>query len=459
VETAISAVCWAKSGDGGREWLSVQQHLADTAAVAARLWDDWLPLAVRRRVAIDLERPASARTLVRLLAGLHDLGKITPAFACQVPALLPPMAVAGLRVDDSVQRRRHELPHALAGGLTLRRWLMDVTGWPAPAADAFAVIVAGHHGRPPSTLADAPAEDLLGTGPWEHARLTTLEQVVHDLGAADEMAGWRRRPPGEIAQVLLSAIVIVADWLASNPSLFPLVNGDVGEARADRAWQTLGLPPPWRPPEPEPADPAFWSSRFSLPAEARPRPVQTAAAAMVHDAAAPGLLVVEAPMGEGKTEAALAAAELLAARCGAGGVMIALPTMATSDAMFRRVLTWLDHLPRPDGLAWSTFLAHGKARLNEDFRGLHTGVLTGVGVDEPAGVAVAHEWLSGRKKGVLSTFVVGTIDQVLVGALRTRHLALRHLALASKVIVLDEVHAADEYMSTYLAGVLAWSKF
>lgn len=456
MSTSASALCWAKSRDGGREWLSVPQHLADAAAVAARLWDDWLPPAVRRRVEADLERPASARTLVRFLAGLHDLGKITPAFACQVPALLPAMAAAGLQVGGDVRLRRRELPHALAGGLALRRWLVESVDWTAPSADALAVIVAAHHGRPPSTLLECPADDLLGTGAWEQARLDTLKQTVLDLDATDELLKWRRQPPGEVAQVLLSAIVIVADWLASNAALFPLAEYGRGEDRAELAWRALRLPPPWRPAAPDLADPGFWRARFALPVGAGPRPVQTAAGALVRDATAPGLLVVEAPMGEGKTEAALAAAELLAARCGAGGVMIALPTMATSDAMFRRVLAWLDHLPRPAGIAWSTFLAHGKAQLNEDFRGLHPGRLDGVGVDEPGQAALAHEWLSGRKKGVLSTFVVGTIDQVLVGALRTRYLALRHLSLASKVVVLDEVHAADEYMSTYLTGVLAW---
>jgi CRISPR system Cascade subunit CasA len=183
----------------------------------------------------------------------------------------------------------------------------------------------------------------------------------------------------------------------------------------------------------------------------------------------PGLLIVEAPMGEGKTEAALAAAEVLAARSGAGGVLISLPTRATSDGMFPRLLAWLEHLP-VDGPR-SVVLAHAKAALNDLWAGLvregrreiraveldgSDEVRTEQGRREaPAGLH-AHQWLRGRKKSLLASFAVGTIDQVLFAGLKSRHLALRHLAVAGKVVVIDEVHAYDAYMSRYLERVLEW---
>src|SRR5690606_26084508 len=82
----------------------------------------------------------------------------------------------------------------------------------------------------------------------------------------------------------------------------------------------------------------------------------------------PGLMVIEAPMGGGKTEAALAVAEVFAARSGAGGVFVALPTLATGNAMLPPMLRWLRRLPdEAGGASRSVMLAHAKAALNEDF--------------------------------------------------------------------------------------------
>lgn len=57
---------------------------------------------------------------------------------------------------------------------------------------------------------------------------------------------------------------------------------------------------------------------------------------------------------------------------------------------------------------------------------------------------------------MLSDFTIGTIDQVLFGALRSKHLALRHLGFTNKIIILDEIHAADSYMSVYLDRIITW---
>jgi len=453
MSSGAADACWGKSSDQGALTLSLSQHLDDAQAVLAHLWDDWLPEAVKLRIATELP-VASARSLARLLASWHDVGKATPAFAVQQRELLAPMERAGLHVDQPryVEANRRRLPHALAGACAVQRWLV-AQGWTLPAANALAAIVGGHHGAPPEDLRH-PDATLMGDAAWSAARNELLQRMVTRTGAEPALQAARQRPPGRPEAVLLSALVIVADWLASNVELFPYEVVGTTDARAAVSWERIGLPAPWRAGPVDLTKPVFWAERFSLTA---PRPVQLAVDAVLADGSGPGMLIIEAPMGEGKTEAALAAAEVLAHRHGCGGVLVALPTMATSNAMFTRLLNWLDHLPRPaDGGRWSTYLAHGKAGLNDSFRGLHDGVLRGIGEDEPGGVAVAHSWLSGRKKGVLSTFVVGTIDQVLVGALRSKHLALRHLSLAGKVVVLDEVHAADVYMSVYLDRVLTW---
>ena len=70
--------------------------------------------------------------------------------------------------------------------------------------------------------------------------------------------------------------------------------------------------------------------------------------------------------------------------------------------------------------------------------------------------AVVNSWLTGYRRGNLSDFVVGTIDQVLMAGLRSKYVVLRHLALAGKVVILDEVHSNTAYMNVYMETVLSW---
>src|SRR5207248_8181546 len=114
-------------------WLPLWRHLADCADVAGRLWDHWLSAAVRRRIADDLPGgEADGRTLAVWLAGVHDIGKATPAFAIQASALAERMRDRGLVFDrDLVRADRRYAPHAAAGHVVLADWLLG-RDWPDP---------------------------------------------------------------------------------------------------------------------------------------------------------------------------------------------------------------------------------------------------------------------------------------------------------------------------------------
>ncbi|MEU6523228.1 CRISPR-associated helicase Cas3' [Streptomyces sp. NPDC046924] len=479
---------WAKHDWDSEGWLPLWRHMEDSAAVAGRLWDEWLPVGVRKLVADALPGgEADARRLAVWLAGVHDLGKATPAFACQVESLAQTMRDHGLemRSQAAMGGDRRLAPHGLAGQLLLAEWLEERHGWPARQTGQFAVALGGHHGVPPEhgqiNGLDSHPELLRTPGPsralWRRVQEELLEACAEEFGVRERLSDWQTVKLPQPVQVLLTALVIVSDWIASNPDLFPYFPQDVprtSEERIAAAWRGLNLPGPWRPEEPAGDTQELFASRFALLPGAKVRPVQEAAVEMARTMDEPGLMVIEAPMGEGKTEAALAAAEILAARSGAGGVFFALPTMATGSAMFPRLLDWLERLPAEEGARHSVLLAHSKAALNEDFADLmrSSGRVAAVDVDAPQAAAtrrpsdgtratapaelVAHAWLRGRKKAMLSSFVAGTIDQLLFAGLKSRHLALRHLAVAGKVVVIDEAHAYDTYMSVYLDRVLSW---
>ncbi|NYE01501.1 CRISPR-associated helicase Cas3 [Kineosphaera limosa] len=376
--------------------------------------------------------------------------------------MLDPLHRLGFDLDVP-RSESSKAPHGALGYVILREWLATQRSGPASirARIALSVVVGAHHGVLPDThtmkaLQDRP--DYLGGPLWREAQNEILQRMAVRTGAAERLADWLATPLSATAQAALAATVVVADWLASDETRFPYLDRITEGAR----WGDLRLPTPWRP-GPPPRDAAeLLAQRFPALAGFSPTPIQHAAVEAAWTAVRPPLIVLEAEMGSGKTEAGLAAAEVLAHRFGQGGVFVALPTMATSDAMFGRVRDWIDQLPGPGSL--SMFLAHGKAGLNDAYRGLVDDQrCVGIYDEEPGpreegerAVATVNSWTRGRRKGVLAPFVVGTIDQVLFGALRSKHLALRHVALAGKVVVIDEVHAADTYMREYLTSILTW---
>jgi CRISPR-associated endonuclease/helicase Cas3 len=464
---------WAKApwdrltGAPLAETLSLAQHLGDTMAVAGYLWDEFLPLHVHEQIARVFGGDEAARAALTFLAGAHDIGKASPAFAVMAPHLAQRMAEHGLGTHIAKDADgRSQARHEIVGHLAMRDWLTAQHGFGRATANALAMVVGGHHGAPPEPaqiafVAEHP--ELLGEGLWIKVREEFLAWSATESDAVRFLDTWSALSIPQSVQAVLCGTVIIADWVASNERYFPYDEHEDRGIRARRAWNALNLPHPWRAAEPPADADTQLRSRFDLPQGAFARPLQRAAADAARAVEHPCLMIIEAAMGDGKTEASWLAAEILAHRFKLGGVYDALPTQATSNAIFRRMRDWIGHLDseRGDELV-SVFLAHNKRDLDDDYQQLrYTGRHSGIGDDEPAVErgdveAVVHSWLADRKRGMLSSFVTGTIDQVLMMALKSRHVALRHLALAGKVVILDEIHSYSEFMNVYLDRALTW---
>ena len=224
--------------------------------------------------------------------------------------------------------------------------------------------------------------------------------------------------------------------------------------RVEVVWSRLGLQKGWTPEGGIPLD-ELCQKRFHFD---RPNALQAQVMRLVDEAAQPGLLVIEAQMGSGKTEAALLAAELMSDGMSGperSGIFFGLPTQATANGIFERVRAWGE--TQTEYMPATIRLAHGAAELNESYARLmeHGGSIASLDADGDGGLMV-HEWFRGRKQALLSDFVVGTVDQLLMLALKQRHVMLRHLGLCGKVVVIDECHAYDAYMSQYLEAALQW---
>ncbi len=461
-----AASLWAKVSNqpGDVSWLPLAVHMSDSCGTGVRLWDAWMPYSAQDTIIDGISNKdgtdgtwEQARRLVAFLAAAHDLGKAIPAFQYldiyrnRDAQDANEQRLAGAGFTRPNMQDSHKVHHSLATQMILRG---------NGVHDSLAVVLGGHHGRPPSksdviNYTAYPAHTGANDARWGAVQNEILGYALEISGAdMHELRGMRLSIQ---AQVLLSGLVIMADWLASDSTRFPYDEGfgyrpeDLA-ARIVTAAEGFDLPSRWEPKR-------QWESHdlYDLRFGYRPRPSQELAVGIAAGVSSPGLMIIEAPMGEGKTESALAVAEILAQRFGKSGVMFALPSQATTDGMFPRFLRWAETAADSHGEHFAFFLAHGRSRYNKRYREL-SGFLGDIYDDSgiERGSVVVHDWFSGRKKGLLSDFVVGTVDQVLMCSLKQKHLAMRHLGLANKVVIVDECHAYDAYMGSYLAKTLQW---
>lgn len=251
------------------------------------------------------------------------------------------------------------------------------------------------------------------------------------------------------AQVILLGLLVMADWIASNDSYFPLIDvendGVLNKASREKGYYSWKKTEFWKPREIQDNISEIYQKRFGF----EPREIQEALSRVIANAKEPGICILEAPMGIGKTEAALIAAEQMAYKMGCNGVFFGLPTQATSNGIFLRVFDWIKKIDKDETV--NLRLSHGKAYLNDTFLKL----ADSMNIDEETAVMV-NQWFEGKKKAVLDEFVVGTVDQLLMLSLKQKYLALRHLGFSKKVVIIDEVHAYDAYMNQYLLQALQW---
>jgi CRISPR-associated endonuclease/helicase Cas3 len=435
---------WAKSGTPYHPLLA---HMLDTAAVA------WAIL--RREPSRTLYLYAQdwslseeeALSWASFLVGLHDLGKASPIFQLAWEEGARRVRGAGLEWDEDL--KAHWVAHGVFTDLFLRR-LLGERGLSKVVAGDLATALGAHHGFP-ATAEEKKQGRLhlrLEAGPWWEVRAWLLDVLARTLGVVyPKMENAR---PEAILRVM--ALASFADWVASDPALFPYGRDPLTPTYwpealelAQKGLDRLGWRP-YRPPEAKGFQELF-------PYIPRPNPLQEAVPALLQGVEEPVLLLVEAPMGMGKTEAALYAHHLLQRALNHRGLYVALPTQATGNGLFPRVRAFLE---RASAGAVELQLQHGSALLNPEYGALLEKIHPErVGEGEEEGV-VASAWFSARKRAMLSPHGVGTLDQALLGVLRVKHHFIRLWGLMNRVVVLDEVHAYDVYTSGLLEALLRW---
>lgn len=442
--TARVTAVWAKTDRSDNNlWHPLLLHMLDVAACAdAILAREPESTRVRMAAILGLDWEQARKWLLFIIA-CHDLGKACPGFQSKWTDM------TGLRSPRSPNT---DINHAFVSQIALSESLQEM-GWPDDLAQLVGDAVGCHHGSraTPRTL-DSLAGDqrAIGSSDWTDLRRSLLEILLEVFPPSGTPAKQSLSGPDFI---LLSGLTSFSDWIGSNEDWFPFGNTadcfDLSEwfakrkVNAQRALDAIG-----------------WNCRTALCVEAKPfeqifkfdpRPLQQAVADAVSALKKPAVLLVEAPMGEGKTEAAYYAHLVMQRLFGHRGLYVALPTKATGNAMFERTLQFLRGQDANRQLDLQ--LLHGAAVLNDSFQVLR---FSGVHDPETGGEIHAAEWFTHKKRALLSEYGVGTVDQALLPILPVRHNFVRLWGLANRVVVFDEIHAYDAYTGTLLVHLLRW---
>ena len=455
----------------GAEYHLLPYHCLDVAAVGLCLLD------TRKALTKDLAKflevsPKQVQALLVFLLVLHDLGKFASAFQQLFSASNNKLIKIKSCYEYNGKNYRHDRM-GLFFWQTIEKHVFNKLFGIAKynrrdrshlnISKSLMVLMdcmLGHHGQPINKQDPQSIEFYT-----EEQNLIAVEEFYDDLVVLfacdfplEKLASKSWRKKLELVSWQIAGIAVLADWIGSDKHFFkyqsnPMALRDYWVSIQEVAQQAVGSTELDKAASVKPFESIKKHFGYT------PTPLQHWAETIAIDDS-PQLFILEDVTGAGKTEAALALTHRLMEAGAADGFYFGLPTMATSNAMFSRVAKhYQKMLSGNENKQPSIVLAHGAREMNDAFR---DAVFTSKAEDhnyhktDSTVTAQCNQWLAdSRKKALLAPVGVGTIDQALLAVLPRRHQSLRLLGLNRKVLIFDEVHAADEYMFELLESLLA----
>jgi len=447
-------------------------HCLDVAAVGHVLLQNDKHL-LKRFTEITSLSDEIVTDLITFYLAIHDIGKFSDRFQNLRPDIFEHLR--GCTCDKSYNDRHDTMGYHLWNSVWAPLWDENLLhleqGADSSKIDwndilkSWVQAVTGHHGKPPLldnngmtihvlNLFTEKNIDMAKSFVKEVAELFILDKSNQSLISYDEeMEDLFKR-----SSWLLAGLVILSDWIGSNSEYFPLNSKPMP---LENYWNKIALPKAEEAIIKAGVLPSGISPKTGMktlfPKIDTPSPLQShVSTCELADGAQ--LFILEEVTGSGKTEAALGLAHRLMEKGLAEGIFVALPTMATANAMYERLVEAYRLMFAAEATP-SLVLAHSARHLSDTFRhsiGLEHPPGDGVYArDEEEASAQCTEWLAdNRKKALLADVGVGTIDQGLMAVLPSKHQSLRLLGLSRSVLIVDEVHAYDPYMHTLLCTLL-----
>lgn len=385
--------CWAKTTNGDEIGTSVLSHSYATAEISKFL--------IQQKSLYFNSLFENILNFLPLLCALHDVGKIAPDFqnkSAHWKNKYPLGSIDNYRTLNGIHQ--HYSKDAFF------RAMINL-----PNREEWANILGAHHGE----LVREKIDDNKPAPSWNKERIRFIEDICKKYGNLPNVPF-----QSESEWIMLSGLLTIYDYLASNENFFSVDKNFSQEESAKIAKQIF---------EGEKSKIAF-GARFDEKNSANLFPfklnlLQQECMNIVRGA---GIYILEAPMGMGKTEAALLIAHKLISDGIASGIYFALPTKLASNKIFERIR---DFLVSSKSTISAARLVHGDSWLDD--------------------IYIEHEhhymaeWFNSSKRALLFPFGVGSIDQALMSILPTKHVFLRNAALSDKVVIIDELHSYDSY--------------
>ena len=443
--------------DGGDDYHLLCWHSLDVAAMGyLMVKSNCFGLADYFRQLGFADTEQAAQFFAWLLCW-HDTGKFARSFQ---QLYLHPQ----LKVPEGARKNYEKISHSTLGYWLWHHYLIECEELLPSSSlslrklkrviDMWMPVTTGHHGRPPDRI-----DELDNFLPEDKAAARDFLLEIKVLFPLIEIPTfWDDDEGVELIKQLswyISATVVLADWTGSSTRFFP------------RVAQTMDIEDYWQktlvqaqnaltvfPPKAETAP--FTGINTLFPFIENPTPLQQKVLDLDISQPGPQLFILEDVTGAGKTEAALILAHRLMAAGKAQGLFFGLPTMATANAMYDRLVkTWLAFYS-PESRP-SLVLAHSARTLMDRFnKSLWSGDL--VGSEEPDEQTFSQgcaAWVAdSNKKALLAEIGVGTLDQAMMAVMPFKHNNLRLLGLSNKILLADEIHACDAYMSCILEGLI-----
>jgi CRISPR-associated endonuclease/helicase Cas3 len=465
VEVAVARVFWAMKsnlfwgkavieGEEPLVLLPLSSHCLDVAAVFQALTK---LKVIRARLEAAAGTKLSDEQLDRLavVSLLHDLGKSNIGFQNKIFGRTAPKVGHIGPLTGLTNHFAAELAESLELQTLVNWFRSEVT------LSGFLVAAWSHHGTP-IKIDSADLTGLDNDKRWWHkdgerdpfnaiAELIAVSKKNFPSAFGNNV---EKIPDRSTLQHRFCGLVMLADWLGSHRTYFPVERADSFDSfkAAKHIITAVGLDAS-RFREAISSATHDFSARFGL---ASPQALQEAIFGTAAKEIENKLLIAESETGSGKTEAAIWRFYDLLEAGEVDSLYFALPTRVAARELYSRIRAYIEKLiadpaDRPpvvlavpgyalvDGVRTETLLPDNTTRWNDDHNDRWR----------------EKAWAAERpKKFLASAIAVGTVDQALMSTLKVKHAHLRSVCLDRSLLVVDEVHASDVYMRQLLKCLL-----